>query len=192
MPAVYGTRARRTCAGRARPEGRSGAAQRHAILHRARACMALFAIERVFQTALVTGALATDAARGSDTPFDPRIHALRGHRGQIDVAAALRALMTGSEIRASHLTGDDPHSGSILRALPAAGDGRGARSDAAGGGDADHRGKRRVGQSAGHRRYRRSHCPAAISTPNRSPSRPICWRWRSARSARWRSGASPC
>ena len=66
----------------------------------------LFAIERVFQSALATGALSTDAARGSDTPFDPRIHALRRHRGQIEVAAALRALMRGSEIRASHLVDD--------------------------------------------------------------------------------------
>ena len=67
----------------------------------------LFEIERVFQSALMTGALSTDAARGSDTPFDPRIHALRRHRGQIDVAASLRALMEGSEIRASHRH-DDP------------------------------------------------------------------------------------
>src|SRR6201999_345904 len=73
----------------------------------AEALSGLFAIERVFQAALVTGALATDAARGSDTPFDPRIHALRGHRGQIEVAAALRALMAGSAIRASHLIGDE-------------------------------------------------------------------------------------
>ena len=67
----------------------------------------LFETERLLQSALVTGALSTDAARGSDTPFDPRIQALRGHRGQIEVAAAIRALMAGSEIRASHLTGDD-------------------------------------------------------------------------------------
>jgi histidine ammonia-lyase len=67
----------------------------------------LFEAERLLQTALVTGALATDAARGSDGPYDPRIHALRGHRGQIDAASALRALMAGSPIRASHLTGDD-------------------------------------------------------------------------------------
>jgi histidine ammonia-lyase len=73
----------------------------------AQALSGLFAIERVFQAALVTGALATDAARGSDTPFDPRIHALRGHRGQIEVAAALRALMAGSAIRASHLHNDE-------------------------------------------------------------------------------------
>jgi histidine ammonia-lyase len=71
------------------------------------ALSALFEAKRVFQTALIVGALATDAAKGSDTPFDPRIHALRGHRGQIDAARALRALMAASEIRASHLTKDD-------------------------------------------------------------------------------------
>ncbi|MGE5767822.1 MAG: aromatic amino acid lyase, partial [Bacteroidota bacterium] len=38
---------------------------------------------------------------------DPRIQALRGHRGQIEVAAALRTLMAGSSIRASHLVNDD-------------------------------------------------------------------------------------
>ena len=73
----------------------------------AHALHALFALERVFQSALITGALSTDAARGSDTPFDARIQILRGHRGQIDVAASLRALMHGSKIRASHRTIDD-------------------------------------------------------------------------------------
>jgi histidine ammonia-lyase len=67
----------------------------------------LFAAERVFQAALLAGALATDAVRGSDMPFDPRIQALRGHRGQIEVAEALRTLIAGSAIRASHLLGDD-------------------------------------------------------------------------------------
>jgi histidine ammonia-lyase len=67
----------------------------------------LFAIETVFQAALVAGALSVDAAKGSDGPFDPRIQALRRHRGQIDSAAALRSLLSGSAIRASHLTGDD-------------------------------------------------------------------------------------
>ncbi len=67
----------------------------------------LFEAERNFQAALLTGALATDAARGSDAPFDPRIHAARGHAGQIEVAAALRGLMAGSAFRASHLQGDE-------------------------------------------------------------------------------------
>jgi histidine ammonia-lyase len=73
----------------------------------AEALAGLFAIERVFRAALVTGALSTDAAKGSDTPFDARIQVLRGHRGQIDVASVLRVLMSGSAIRASHLTNDD-------------------------------------------------------------------------------------
>jgi histidine ammonia-lyase len=79
----------------------------------------LFEAERLFQSALVTGALSTEAAKGSDTPFDPRIHALRKHRGQIESAAALRALMSGSAIRASHLVADprvqDPY---CLRCQP--------------------------------------------------------------------------
>ena len=73
----------------------------------ANALAALFGAQRLFQSALVTGALSTEAAKGSDTPFDPRIHALRRHQGQIEVAAALRSLMAGSAIRASH-TQDDP------------------------------------------------------------------------------------
>jgi len=73
----------------------------------AHALAGLFQTETLFRSALVTGALSTDAARGSDAPFDPRIHALRRHRGQIEAAQALRALMRGSEIRASHLKGDD-------------------------------------------------------------------------------------
>jgi len=67
----------------------------------------LFEADALFRAALVTGALSTDAARGSDAPFDPRIHALRRHQGQTEVANALRTLMAGSAIRASHLTGDE-------------------------------------------------------------------------------------
>jgi len=83
------------------------------------ALAALFGAENAFQTALVTGALSTEAARGSDTPFDPRIHRIRKHQGQIESAAALRELMAGSAIRASHLSGDprvqDPY---CLRCQP--------------------------------------------------------------------------
>ncbi len=85
----------------------------------ANALAGLFEAELLFQSALVTGALSTEAAKGSDTPFDPRIHALRRHAGQIEVAAALRELMAGSAIRASHLEGDarvqDPY---CLRCQP--------------------------------------------------------------------------
>ncbi len=68
----------------------------------------LFEIEKVFTAAIVAGAMSTDAFMGSDTPFDARIHALRGQPGQIAAAAMLRALMQGSEIRESHRApGDD-------------------------------------------------------------------------------------
>jgi len=68
---------------------------------------------------IVTAALSTDAAMGSPAPFRAEIHVLRGHRGQIDVAYALRALMAGSAIRESHRQGDhrvqDPY---CLRCQP--------------------------------------------------------------------------
>ena len=79
----------------------------------------LFAAHDLLKTALLAGAMSTDAARGSDTPFDARIHALRGQPGQIRCAAALRALLAGSAIRESHRVGDtrvqDPYS---LRCQP--------------------------------------------------------------------------
>jgi histidine ammonia-lyase len=73
----------------------------------ANALAALFDAEVLFQSALVTGALSTEAAKGSDTPFDHRIHVLRRQPGQIETADALRALMAGSAIRASHLKDDE-------------------------------------------------------------------------------------
>jgi histidine ammonia-lyase len=62
----------------------------------------LFAAERALAAAFVAGALSIDACLGSDTPFDPRIQAVRGHRGQADAAAIYRALLEGSAIRLSH------------------------------------------------------------------------------------------
>jgi len=83
------------------------------------ALQGLFMARKVFAAAVVAGALSVDAAKGSDTPFDARIHELRGQPGQVRVAAAYRELLKGSEIRASHLHGDskvqDPYS---LRCQP--------------------------------------------------------------------------
>ena len=73
----------------------------------------LFTAERVFASALVGGAMATDALKGTDTPFDPRIHAARGQTGQIAVAAVLKRLLEDSAIRRSHEGCDrvqDPYS----------------------------------------------------------------------------------
>lgn len=98
------------------------------------ALAALFEAERLYRAALVTGVLSTEAAKGSDTPFDHRIHGLRGHAGQIETADALRSLMRGSAIRASHAVDDlrvqDPYClrcqpqvmGAVLDLLRQAGD----------------------------------------------------------------------
>ena len=79
----------------------------------------LFLAERLLEAATVAGGLSIDAAKGSDAPFDARIHAVRGQPGQIAVAGIYRALLAGSEIRRSHLVNDervqDPYS---LRCQP--------------------------------------------------------------------------
>lgn len=67
----------------------------------------LFLAERLLEAATITGAMAVDAAKGSDAPFDPRIHAVRGQPGQIATASIYRELLQGSEIRQSHLVNDE-------------------------------------------------------------------------------------
>ena len=85
----------------------------------AMALQGLFAATNLLRASVVIGAMSVDGARGSDTPFDPRIHTLRNQPGQTRVAAALRALLAGSAIRDSHREDDirvqDPYS---LRCQP--------------------------------------------------------------------------
>ena len=79
----------------------------------------LFMTERLLEAAMVTGSLSLDAAKGSDAPFDARVHQVRGQPGQIAAASIYRQLVANSAIRASHLVGDervqDPYS---LRCQP--------------------------------------------------------------------------
>jgi histidine ammonia-lyase len=67
----------------------------------------LFMAERLLEAATITGAMSVDAAKGSDAPFDARIHAVRGQPGQIASAKLYRELLKGSAIRQSHLVGDE-------------------------------------------------------------------------------------
>jgi histidine ammonia-lyase len=67
------------------------------------ALSAIFRTENILAAGLMAGAMSSDAIKGSDTPFDRRIQSVRGHGGQIAVAAVLRDLMQGSAIRASHV-----------------------------------------------------------------------------------------
>ena len=72
----------------------------------AAALIALQTTWKLANTAIITSALSTDAIMGSTAPLRSEIHELRGHRGQIDVAASMRSLMEGSEIRDSHREDD--------------------------------------------------------------------------------------
>ena len=77
------------------------------------ALAAIFRTEHVLAAVLASGAMSSDAIKGSDVPFDKRIQSVRGHGGQIAVAGVLRELMHGSDIRASHEECDrvqDPYS----------------------------------------------------------------------------------
>ncbi|MBF9030295.1 histidine ammonia-lyase [Rhodobacterales bacterium HKCCE3408] len=70
------------------------------------ALAALFDAGRMLRASVVVSALSTDAIMGSTQPLRPEIHELRGHVGQIDVAAEMSRLMDGSAIRESHREGD--------------------------------------------------------------------------------------
>jgi histidine ammonia-lyase len=67
------------------------------------ALVGLFRARAVLEAALLAGAMSVDAALGSDVPFDARLNAARGQKGQERVATRLRSLLAGSGIRASHL-----------------------------------------------------------------------------------------
>lgn len=78
-----------------------------------------FRAESLFKNAVLAGALSVDAAKGSDKPFDERVHLIRGQPGQIYAANLYRELLAGSAIRESHVENDnkvqDPYS---LRCQP--------------------------------------------------------------------------
>ncbi|MGJ5619266.1 histidine ammonia-lyase [Sulfitobacter sp. MF3-043] len=72
----------------------------------ANALAGFFEAQNAVENSMVIAALSTDAIMGSTAPLVADIHAFRGHAGQIDVAAEMRALMDGSQIRESHMEGD--------------------------------------------------------------------------------------
>ncbi len=74
--------------------------------HTAVAALALTEAWRCWDAAHAAGATTLEALLGTPTAFDPRIHAARGQRGQMESAARLMALLAGSEIRESHRAND--------------------------------------------------------------------------------------
>ena len=82
------------------------------------ALQGLFAAEDMFAAAIVTGSLSVEAALGSRSPFDERIHQVSGHQSRIDTASAYRKLLDHSQIEDSHRACEsvqDPYS---LRCQP--------------------------------------------------------------------------
>ena len=75
-------------------------------------------LQQVFDAAVAVGAMTVDAAKGSDTPFDDRIHAVRGQPGQREVAARYRQWLQGSALRESHLDCDKVQDPYCLRCQP--------------------------------------------------------------------------
>jgi len=78
----------------------------------------LFRAETLLGTAITAGALSVEGLAGSYTPFDDRIHAARGLPPQREVAARLRALLTNSEIHASHVDCDRVQDPYAVRCMP--------------------------------------------------------------------------
>jgi histidine ammonia-lyase len=150
----------------------------------------LFTGERVFGSALVAGALSTDALKGTDAAFDARLHAVRGQPGQIAVAAVLKDLLEGSQIRNSHEDCgkvQDPYSfrcqpqvmGACLDLMRNAARTLEIEANA-------------VSDNPIIFPMRTMRFQAAISTPSRWPSPRTCWQWRCARWGRFPNGGRQC
>ncbi len=80
--------------------------------------LAVLAAETLAESADVLGAMSLDALRGTDVAFDERIHAARPHAGQMKVAANLRRLIVGSQIRQSHKECGRVQDAYSLRCIP--------------------------------------------------------------------------
>ncbi len=72
----------------------------------------------LLESAVAVGALTTEALAGSYTPFDARIHEVRGMSGQIEIAALFRKLLTESEIHSSHENCDRVQDPYAVRCMP--------------------------------------------------------------------------
>jgi histidine ammonia-lyase len=78
----------------------------------------LFRAEGLLGTAITAGAMSVEGLAGSFTPFDDRIHAVRGLASQRQVAARFRALLTESEIHSSHADCDRVQDPYAVRCMP--------------------------------------------------------------------------
>ena len=68
--------------------------------------------------AMIAASLSLEALRGTRAALDKRIHDIRPHEGQIDVAASMRKLLTDSEINQSHANCGKVQDAYSLRCAP--------------------------------------------------------------------------
>ena len=66
-------------------------------------CLELSQAEKLARAADVICAMSLDGLKGTPRAFDPRIHEIRPHPGQVASAANLLRLLEGSQIRESHI-----------------------------------------------------------------------------------------
>lgn len=80
--------------------------------------LAVLEADRLSTVADIAGAMSLEALKGTKTPFDPRLHAVRPHPGQAKVAKNLRALLAESEIMESHRHCGKVQDAYSLRCMP--------------------------------------------------------------------------
>lgn len=82
------------------------------------ACIALLRAEALCKLADIAGAASLEGAKGTAVAFDPRIHEVRPHPGQIASAKALRTLLEGSQIAEDHADCDKVQDAYSFRCMP--------------------------------------------------------------------------
>ena len=74
--------------------------------------------EIIMKTADIIAGSTIDVLKGSDNPFDKRLHELRPHPGQLKSAENIRLIMKNSEIRESHRDCDHVQDAYSMRCAP--------------------------------------------------------------------------
>ena len=81
-------------------------------------CLVVDGAMRLCRAADIACAMTVEALRGSERPFDPRVHEVRPHEGQRATAENLRALLQDSEVMQSHRDCDKVQDAYSLRCAP--------------------------------------------------------------------------
>ncbi len=81
-------------------------------------CLNIYDSAILCKTADIASACSIEALRGTDSPFDPKVHELRPHPGQRKVAENIKRLLKNSGILASHKQCEKIQDAYSLRCIP--------------------------------------------------------------------------